>query len=367
MLDAIVWLFGRPSTVYGLRVDDAPLPARDRESHIAITWTDLVGHLYVSEVALQKEESVIVRGEQGSLHLHGNKITHFTVGGRETFHISFQTCKEDTISSLCEEFGQFAVDEAKSFTASIEQLEDTLVTVMAIRDSFVSKKPEIVRTVAKQNGVAPHVPTLKTRHAAVDLPTNGTGENGTGENGTGENGTVEHGTGENGHLRNQLHRENGVKSIEPTHFLLNTGDKLPALGFGTRKPKQPDQVYVAVTRALAAGYRHVDSASRYNNEDQVGRAVRDSGIRREEVWITTKIDNSAHNRVAESVSSSLAKLEMDYVDLLLMVKLHNQPTYLPMCLLKVLPFLHANIFDSTGPSQLHRTIRRKPCLVGISL
>jgi predicted dehydrogenase len=317
MLDAIVWLFGRPSTVYSLRVDDAPLPARDRESHIAITWTDLVGHLYVSEVAFQKEESVIVRGEQGSLHLNGNKITHFTVDGRETFQISFQTCKEDTLLALCEEFGRFVMDEATSFTASIEQLEDSFVTVMAIRDSFFSKKLEIVPR-AKQNGVAHHALLLEARDSAIDLHTSCNVETRDVENGRVENGRVENGRVGNGNSINQLHHENGIESIKPIQFVLNTGDKIPALGYGTRKPKQPDQVYVAVTRALAAGYRHIDSASRYNNEDQVGRAVRESGIPRREVWITTKVDNSSHHRVAESVSSSLAKLEMDYVDLLLM-------------------------------------------------
>lgn len=103
-------------------------------------------------------------------------------------------------------------------------------------------------------------------------------------------------------------------------FLLNNDYEMPGLGFGTRKPKRPNETYESVKKALEVGYRHIDIAFRYNNEDQVGEAVRDSGLPRETVWVTTKIDNSWHHRVAESVTISLSKLDVEYIDLLLMVR-----------------------------------------------
>ena len=102
-------------------------------------------------------------------------------------------------------------------------------------------------------------------------------------------------------------------------FLLNTGDRIPGLGFGTARPKELNQTYKLVIKALEVGYRHLDTASRYDNEDQVGAAVRDSGIPRQEIWITTKVNNTSHHRVADSVTGSLSKLGIDYIDLLLMV------------------------------------------------
>ncbi|PKX89077.1 Aldo/keto reductase [Aspergillus novofumigatus IBT 16806] len=90
---------------------------------------------------------------------------------------------------------------------------------------------------------------------------------------------------------------------------------MPAVGLGTRKPRKPRQAYETVKAALAVGYRHLDSAARYNNEDQVGEAVRDSGLRREDIWVTTKVENAWHHHVAEPVDRSMAVLGFDYIDL----------------------------------------------------
>ncbi|OCK80643.1 Aldo/keto reductase [Lepidopterella palustris CBS 459.81] len=100
-------------------------------------------------------------------------------------------------------------------------------------------------------------------------------------------------------------------------FTLNTGAKMPAIGLGTWQSK-PNEVRDAVKVALQRGYRHIDTALAYGNEEEVGQGIRDSGVPREEIWITTKLDNPWHHRVEEGITSSLKSLGVDYVDLYLM-------------------------------------------------
>jgi glycerol 2-dehydrogenase (NADP+) len=99
-------------------------------------------------------------------------------------------------------------------------------------------------------------------------------------------------------------------------YTLNTGDKIPAIGLGTWQSK-PNEVREAVKIALLKGYRHIDTALAYGNEAEVGQGIRDSGIPREEIWITTKLDNTWHHRVQDGIDSSLKSLGVDYVDLYL--------------------------------------------------
>ena len=101
-------------------------------------------------------------------------------------------------------------------------------------------------------------------------------------------------------------------------FTLNTGAKIPAIGLGTWQSK-PNEVREAVKVALQRGYRHIDTAFAYGNEEEVGQGIRDSGVPREEIWITTKLDNPWHHRVEDGITSSLRSLGVDYVDLYLMV------------------------------------------------
>ncbi|KAK3933839.1 NADP-dependent oxidoreductase domain-containing protein [Diplogelasinospora grovesii] len=100
-------------------------------------------------------------------------------------------------------------------------------------------------------------------------------------------------------------------------FKLNTGDAIPAIGLGTWQSK-PDEVRTAVKDALQAGYRHIDTAAAYGNEKEVGEGIRDSGVPREQIWLTTKLDNPWHTRVPEAIDRSLSNLGTDYVDLYLM-------------------------------------------------
>lgn len=76
-------------------------------------------------------------------------------------------------------------------------------------------------------------------------------------------------------------------------------------------------MYQAVLSALKHGYRHIDTALAYGNEAEVGAAIRDSGVPRSEIWVTTKLDNPWHKRVPEGIDSSLKSLGLDYVDLYL--------------------------------------------------
>ena len=99
---------------------------------------------------------------------------------------------------------------------------------------------------------------------------------------------------------------------------LNTGMDMPSLGFGVFQIG-PEEVMGPVRGALDAGYRLIDTAWGYHNEEGVGRAVRESGIPREQLFITTKLTNSEHgyDRALRAFDASLAKLGMDYVDLYL--------------------------------------------------
>lgn len=100
---------------------------------------------------------------------------------------------------------------------------------------------------------------------------------------------------------------------------LNNGVEIPSLGFGVFKVQEGDEVYKAVLEALEAGYRLIDTAAVYGNEEGVGRAIKDSGIKREEIFLTTKLWNTdqGYDKAFEAFETSLRKLDTDYVDLYL--------------------------------------------------
>ncbi|MCX8282378.1 aldo/keto reductase [Phyllobacterium sp. 0TCS1.6C] len=97
------------------------------------------------------------------------------------------------------------------------------------------------------------------------------------------------------------------------------GAAIPAIGFGTYRMPGAD-VLRMVPAALKLGYRHVDTAQIYGNESEVGEAIAGSGVRREDVFLTTKVwvDKYAHADLIASVDESLGKLRTDYIDLLLL-------------------------------------------------
>ena len=100
---------------------------------------------------------------------------------------------------------------------------------------------------------------------------------------------------------------------------LNTKDKMPMLGLGVYKATGPNEVETAISYALESGYRLIDTASVYKNEDGVGRAIKSSSIPREDLFITTKVWNTAQRigSIDSAFERSLERLQLDYVDLYL--------------------------------------------------
>lgn len=99
---------------------------------------------------------------------------------------------------------------------------------------------------------------------------------------------------------------------------LNNGVEMPILGYGVYQVS-PKECERCVSDAIGVGYRSIDTAQVYGNEAEVGRAIKKSGVPRDELFVTTKvwISNAGETRAAASIDESLRKLDMDYVDLLL--------------------------------------------------
>ncbi|GAB3371759.1 aldo/keto reductase [Amycolatopsis echigonensis] len=99
---------------------------------------------------------------------------------------------------------------------------------------------------------------------------------------------------------------------------LNNGVRIPQFGLGVFQIP-PEETAAAVREALEAGYRHIDTAQMYRNEEGVGEGIRDSGVPREEIFVTTKLANDAqgHDNAINAMEGSLQRLGLDYVDLYL--------------------------------------------------
>lgn len=98
---------------------------------------------------------------------------------------------------------------------------------------------------------------------------------------------------------------------------LSGGTRIPQVGLGVWKITDEKQMYTAIETALAAGYRHIDTAAAYGNEELVGKAIQESG-RRKELFLTTKLWNEDQTDPERALETSLDKLKTDYVDLYLM-------------------------------------------------
>lgn len=100
---------------------------------------------------------------------------------------------------------------------------------------------------------------------------------------------------------------------------LNNGVQMPWFGLGVYKTEPGQEVENSVRLAIENGYRHVDTAKLYNNEEGVGRAIRDSGIKREDIFVTTKVwnDDQGYENTLRAFEASRKRLDMDYVDLYL--------------------------------------------------
>ncbi len=97
------------------------------------------------------------------------------------------------------------------------------------------------------------------------------------------------------------------------------GAEMPAVGYGTMLYPEPDRAVELIVRALKVGYRHIDTARKYGSEHWVGEAIRESGVPRDDLWVSTKVteQNAKADDFARSVDTSLKTLGLDYVDQLL--------------------------------------------------
>lgn len=101
------------------------------------------------------------------------------------------------------------------------------------------------------------------------------------------------------------------------NITLSNGVQMPILGFGTFQI-EPEQTQNLVSQAIGAGYRHIDTAQSYQNEREVGLAIKNSGIARDEFFITTKVWISNYTDCKASILRSLDRMNLDYVDLVLL-------------------------------------------------
>lgn len=135
---------------------------------------------------------------------------------------------------------------------------------------------------------------------------------------------------------------------------------IPAIGFGVSRIAPNSPTYEATLAALEAGYRHIDTAAAYYNEEDVGSVVRDSGITREEVFVTSKLWLSDYGEedAKRGVERSLRKLGLDYVDLYLM----HQPYGDYLGAWKTLvDYREQGVFRSIGVSNMSANIWRSFC------
>lgn len=103
------------------------------------------------------------------------------------------------------------------------------------------------------------------------------------------------------------------------HFTLSNGVKIPKIGLGTWQVKDGDEAYKTVLTALKNGYRHIDTAEGYRNEASVGRAIKDSGIPRDEIFVTSKLEShiKSYDGAMKAFEETLKALDFEYLDLFL--------------------------------------------------
>lgn len=107
-----------------------------------------------------------------------------------------------------------------------------------------------------------------------------------------------------------------MKYLKET-YKLNNGQEIPKIGLGTWQVDNGEEAYNSVLKALKVGYRHIDSAQGYQNEESVGKAIRDSGVPRDEIFVTSKLESHIKDRAGaiEAIEASLKLL--GYIDLFL--------------------------------------------------
>ncbi|KAJ5505607.1 Aldo/keto reductase [Penicillium expansum] len=269
MLDIVTWMFGAPSSVmtYGVSpIRPCQVYGGDDISDVIMDWEGInrTGHVHMSRVAYDFSQSITVTGSNGYLILDGSNIVHRDSRGHETLRVVHNPVEKDVIRSMVQEFGDWVTGKRPDFLSSLESLTETVSVMDAVKSSLSGRKIQ-----------RPLRPMRNTRRKLIPH-----------------------------------------SNKEP--FNSNRGQRFLLLVSGTRRAQRPGEIYQAVQVALQAGYRSIDTAQSSGNEDEIGKAIFDSGIPREEIWITTKLDNQWHNRVDRAIEASLKALKVDYVDLYLM-------------------------------------------------
>ncbi|KAJ0413599.1 NADP-dependent oxidoreductase domain-containing protein [Aspergillus carlsbadensis] len=288
MLDILVWLLGLPTSVMAHQVSSVRPSQRyggDDVSDILMDWgRNCIGHVRLSRVAHRAAQSISVTGTDGTLSLDGHEITHYDTQGRETLNVKHQPVDKQVIHSMVQEFGDWVSGRQPEFSTSLGNVVHTVSVVDAIKKSLATRQVQHPLLHATSGPASSRLSsrTFVNRQSVANFSTTCL-------------------------LRNR-----------DRFFCLNTGALIPAVGLGTRGGRREGEVYDAVSIALAAGYRHIDTAQSSKNEIEIGRAIKDSGIPRDDIWITTKLDNAWHTRVEEALEYSLQALETEYVDLYLM-------------------------------------------------
>ncbi|KAL4747280.1 hypothetical protein BDW72DRAFT_183123 [Aspergillus terricola var. indicus] len=296
MLDLLVWLLGLPTSVMAQRVSSVRPSQRyggDDVSDIMMNWgpRNCIGHVRLSRVAHRPVLSIVVTGTNGTLTLNGHEITHYDTRGLETLSTKHQPDEKQVIQSMTQEFGDWVTGRRQAFSTSLANVRNTVSFVDAVKMSLASRQLQRPLPLsASSTGVWSAI-NNRSRLSSKALTSR-----------------VSSAT-----LFTSTHAKNRDRS-----FRLNTGAAIPAVGLGTRRAQESGLVYEAVRSALKAGYRHIDTAMSSGIEHEIGQAVKDSGVSRSQIWVTTKLDNRWHTRVQEALDLSLSELGMNYVDLYLM-------------------------------------------------
>lgn len=292
MLDIVTWLFGAPSSVmtYGVSpIRPGQVYGGDDISDVIMDWEGInrTGHVHMSRVAHSFTQSITVTGSNGYLILNGSNIVNLNSRGHQTLKVIHQPIEQDVIRSMVQEFGDWVTGKRPDFSSSLGSLTETVSIVEAVKSSLSGRK--VQRPLALNPTV---VPRIVHRNPLTKLATS---------------------------TKSEKYSTQARFPIRQRDFQLKSGAKIPAVGLGTRRAQKPGEVYQAVQVALQAGYRSIDTAQSSGNEDEIGKSILDSGIPREEIWLTTKLDNKWHNRVDRAIDASLKALRVDYLDLYLMV------------------------------------------------
>ncbi|OJI96461.1 hypothetical protein ASPVEDRAFT_35858 [Aspergillus versicolor CBS 583.65] len=294
MLDLIVWLFGLPTSLMAINVDSVrpfQMYRGDDVSDIMMDWRpkkNCIGHVRLSRVAHRASQSISVTGTRGTLILEEDRIKHYDSRGHQKLAVEHQHVDRPVIQSMVHQFGDWVAGNRLDFPTAVGNVRDTVLLGESIKRSLVTRQVQHPHLhLSSKSPLLPGDKQVSWKPA--------------------------------GHFQSVARFSTSTRNRQRnTVFSLNTGASIPALGLGTRRAEYPGQVYDAVLVALQTGYRHIDTAQSSGNEEEIGRAIRDLGIPREKVWITTKLDNSWHTRVRQALEQSLSALNTDYVDLYLM-------------------------------------------------